>query len=66
MMRLHRVDITISKFLNPKSHVEALKIIARFGTDELTVDLEAFAENEMVDSRVRSMAAKVAEHLRNK
>jgi len=56
----------LGKFLNPKSQREALKLIARYGDDRLAPQLEQFAANEMVDRDVRAMAAKAAEHLRNR
>lgn len=56
----------LEKFLNPKSHGEALKVIARYGDASLVADLERFAGNDMIDERVRQWAHKVAEHLRSK
>ena len=56
----------LTKFVNPTSHQQALSLIAKFGDASLVPQVERFAENELVDTRVRAMAAKVAEHLRGK
>ncbi len=56
----------LDKFLNPKSHTEALRIIAKFGDASVVPQLDRFADNELVDSRVREFARRAAEHLRNK
>ena len=56
----------LEKFLNPRSHQEALRVIARYGDAGLAPQLERFAENELVDPKVREMAHKVATHLAQK
>ena len=56
----------LEKFVNPKTHQEALKLIARFGDASLAPQLDRFADNELVDARVRDMAARAAEYLRSK
>lgn len=56
----------LDKFLNPKSHTEALRIIAKFGDASVAPQLDRFADNELVDARVREFARRAAEHLRNK
>lgn len=56
----------LTKFVNPKSHEEALKLIARYGDDRVLPTIEQFAENAMVDPKVREMARKVVDYVRNK
>ena len=56
----------LETFVNPKSHTEALRIIASFGDASVVPQLERFADNELVDERVRGYARKAAEILRNK
>ena len=56
----------LETFINPRSHREALKIIARFGDAGLAPQIEDFAANDLVDAEVREMAAKMAEYLRRK
>lgn len=56
----------LDKFLNPMSHGEALKVIARHGDASLIPQLERFASNELIEERVREWTLKVVEHLRNK
>lgn len=56
----------LTKFVNPKSHREALQLIAKYGDVSVAPKIEAFARNEMVDEKVRVMARKVVEYLENK
>ena len=56
----------LDKFLNPKSHTEALRIIAKFGDASVAPQLDRFADNELVDARVREFARRAADHVRNK
>ncbi|MDJ0974194.1 MAG: hypothetical protein QNJ98_07025 [Planctomycetota bacterium] len=56
----------LTKFVSPKSHEEALKMIARYGDDRVIPKIEAFAENSMVDPKVREMARKVVAYVQNK
>lgn len=56
----------LETFVNPKTHTEALKLIARFGDASLVPQLERFADNDLVEARVREMATKAAEYLRSK
>lgn len=56
----------LGKFVNPKSQREAMQLIARYGDDRLAPQLERFAENELVDEKVRALARKAAEYLLNK
>ncbi|MDJ0521811.1 MAG: hypothetical protein QNJ90_07020 [Planctomycetota bacterium] len=56
----------LDSFVNPKTHTEALKLIARFGDASVVPQLERFADNDLVDARVRELAAKAVEYLRNK
>ena len=53
----------LGKFVNPRSHREALKLIVRYGDSSLAPDLQRFAENELVDPDVRKLAAKAASYL---
>jgi hypothetical protein len=56
----------LDKFFTPKAHREALQVIARYGSGDLAVAVERFAENELVDANVRESALKVAAYLRGK
>ncbi len=56
----------LGTFVNPKTHREALKLITQYGDASLRPQLEAFAENELVDAKVRALARKAADYLVNK
>ncbi|MHC5009365.1 MAG: hypothetical protein ACYTG6_00265 [Planctomycetota bacterium] len=54
----------IDQFVNPATHREALRLIARQGDARLAPTLDRFAENELVDPEVRELATRAAEYLR--
>jgi HEAT repeat protein len=54
----------LPSFLNPRSQGEALRVIARHGDASLVPTLEQFADNDLVDPRVRAMTTKVIDLLR--
>jgi len=56
----------LERFLTPKAQQEALRVIARFGDARLMPQVERFADNTLVETRVRALAGKVVEHLRQK
>lgn len=56
----------LTKFVNPKSHQQALQLIAKYGDDSVVPKLEQFAANEMVDPKVRALAERAADYVRKK
>ena len=53
----------LGKFVNPKTHKEALQLIVRYGDDRLAPQLERFSENDLVDEKTRELARKAAQYL---
>lgn len=56
----------LTKFVNPHSHREALKLIVKYGDTTVIPELERFAANDMAEAGVRDLARRAALYIQKR